>query len=260
MKHAIIKFSELGNRWDAGFHLIRKEYEDRAKAVQAAMSKEEILDLLSSEDAFPNETLMELSPLTRGQQTPNRTLLLKAAEEYPFLAMAIMLDKSEALIMERQAELDRKKASIETVMAKMSEVRTRLNEVVSKITDQVEQGGDEPAPYLLPTAADLDLDAIPDHLLELLSKQSFVAGAVYLMDDRIIVPVHTDGRAYVADCWRIYEDDRKSGETLAETLDRFVEDGNVPVPVLASDILQDGTLIGYITLPDHEQNYGLGWR
>lgn len=226
MKAAIINFSDLGDRWDAPFHLLNKEYAERAKALQKVMSKEDIYLLLGNEHAISTNVLKLISPLTRGNsESPSRDQLMRAVTEYPFLAMAIIKDKGQVLI---DSEKDALKKKIEA----MNNAKKLLNKTSPNIPNILQ---------------------IPDGEKESLDKNSFVAGVVYFDGDQISIPVETSLTAYVADCWVIDLADW----TGPSMIDDLVNEGNVPVPRRKEDL---GLPVGFVKeLTDHTVNYGMGW-
>lgn len=226
MKAAIVMSSELGGRWDAGFHVLNAEYADRARALSVSMSKGEVMDLFSDELAIPTAALKCLEPLTRGNKAAtSREDLLKAVGEYPFLALAIVKDKSAQILTDASAEF--------------AERARRVSQAQSAIASTVE------IPFI---------ENIPLAAKSQLSKNKFVAGVVYFDGDTLSIPVETHPTAYVADCWVI----ELSEWTGPQMINDLVADGNVPVPRRHEDL---GQPVGFVdSLADHRENYGMGWR
>lgn len=229
MKHGIVLSSELSKhgRWDADFHLLNQEYAERAEALSATMSKEDALALLIDEHAMPTEVLRLIAPLVRGHQAPaSREKLLKAAGEYPFLALAIIKDKGCDLLDQAQHDLMQK-------AEKMAGAKRALEAAGSTVAG---------------------LSAIPVEVRQGLNKNRYVGGVVYFDGDTLSIPVETSATAYVADCWVIALEDW----TGPAMIDELVAEGNVPVPRRYEDL---GKPIGFLSdLADHTQNYGMGWR
>lgn len=108
MKTAIVSSSALfqHNRMDAGFHILNEQYADAARALEASVSKEQVISFLSDEGNIPTSVLKLLAPLTRGSTSePGRDQLLKAVRDYPFLSLAIIKDQGKAKLEEVQVEL-----------------------------------------------------------------------------------------------------------------------------------------------------------
>lgn len=225
---AIINSSELfkQGRWDAGFHLLNKEYAERAAVLAVTMSKDEVVALLSDDDAVPTAVLQHLAPLVRGGYgTPSRDQILKAVNEYPFLSLAIVKDKGADQMDQLKNDLDKK-------VEKMGQAQQTL------------QSAGVPIAGLSPIAHETR---------GLLSNNKFVGGVVYFDGDTLSIPAETSRTAYVADCWVIDLADW----TGPEVIDALVAEGNVPVPRRHEDL---GQPVGMVeSLADHRQNYGLGW-
>lgn len=228
MKCGIIMSSELAKngRWDAGFHLLNAEYAERAAALAVTMRPEEVVALLSDDQAIPTQVLQLLAPLTRGNAKPGREQLLKAVVEYPFLSLAIIKDKGRDLLAQQQAELQQQ-------AQKMADVSSALEAAGPSIPG---------------------LEPIPHQVRGLLTKNRYVQGVVYFDGELLSIPPETSETAYVADCWVIELGDW----TGPEVIDALVADGNVPVPRRYEDL---GKPVGWLPqLADHTQNYGKGWR
>lgn len=230
MKCGIVMSSDLmkHGRWDAGFHLLNQEYADRAEGLSVTMSKEDVVTLLTDAQSIPTEALLFLAPLTRGSNrgNPSREQLLKAVDEYPFLALAIVKDKGRDLLEAKQLELAQQ-------VQKMNDARVALASAGPTI-----QG----------------LASIPVNVRGLLNQNRYVAGVVYFDGDTLSIPVETSPTAYVADCWVI----ELSDWTGPGMIDEMVSAGEVPVPRRYEDL---GKPVGFVSvLADHTQNYGMGWR
>jgi hypothetical protein len=279
MKCGIVMSSALSehNRWDAGFHLLNEQYKSKAAALAKALSAEEAVAILTDESVFPTRLLQALGPLCRGNGHSSRgwrAPLIKAIKEYPHLALAIVSESAEAQIQEQQADLANRAAALQRVSA-------RLQAVEKLVADTANSGAlaaaslapaSEAVPQAHLTTEKLDgvdmcilardtdvvdepqgLLPIPEELRALLATHRFVAGVVYRDGDDLVIPVHTSETHWLSDCWVI---------DLAEwvgpqMLDDLVAEGNVPIPRRYQDL---GTPIGFLELPGHEQNYGMGWR
>ena len=234
MKCVAIKLSELGNRWDAGFHISRIEFTERAKELEMGMSEEDALTLIADRSVFPLEVLRLLQPLVRGQQA-GADALLRAAEEYPFLALAIVSEGADATLKERQEALRAQIRKMEQTTQRLSAakdkgVRLRQETIWLRATMQ----------------------GIPDELLLDLKTHVCIAGVVYRAGDTLNIPVHTSTRVYIVDCWSI-----EVSDWAGDTIQRLIAAGDVPMPCLVGEL---GTPTGYVELPDHSRNYGAGWR
>ena len=128
MKVATIRSSDVAlyNRMDAGFHIFRTEHETAAKKLQdSGLTKAEVMTALQNESAVPLDLLRKIEPLSRGNtQSPlSRELLLKAAEEYPYLAMAAVMDGYEAYWTGQYAEMCQKLEAAKTVAESILKVK-----------------------------------------------------------------------------------------------------------------------------------------
>ena len=246
MKVGVVKFSDLGNRWDAGFHLLNLEYKESANALEHRLgggekAKLAALELMHDEQAFPVSALKEIQPLCRGGDPSYYKMetYRKAMEEYPFLCLAILMATAPEKLKQRRAELESSMSKIDAVSAQLSNLAVSLME--------------EQAAPVQQTARLRGLLPIPDELTQLVKTHRYVAGVVYQDGDELVIPVHTEATTWVSDCWVI----EVSDWTGPDMLDALVAEGNVPVPRRYQDI---GTPIGYAEIPDHTPNYGMGWR
>lgn len=251
MKYGVVMASELGNRWDAGFHLLNQQYKEVAATLEknlggGAKAKTAALEVLHDELAFPVSALKEIQPLCRGGNPSYYRMetYRKAMDEYPFLCLAILMDTAPDKLKQRRDELETSISKLDAASAKLSQLTVSLNEE--------------------PVSTDMDVNAqpechgwgglvpIPDDLLPLLKTHRYVTGVVYKDGDELIIPVHTEDKTWVSDCWVIEVTDW-TGPSMLDTL---VAEGNVPVPRQYQDM---GTPIGYVELPDHTVNYSMGW-
>lgn len=253
MKVGVIMSSELvkAGRWDAGFHLLNQEYRGAAASLEEVVDRDEAIQMLSDADLFPTSVLLKLSPLCRGtiHGNPGREQLLKAVAEYPHLALAVVLNEAEGAIQAQQAALKAKQDKLAATYARLGVVA----EGVRALSARLEAQSDVEVVEDVAEGVIAGLEPIPDELAVLLSTHRFVAGVVYRHGDELVIPVHTSATHWLSDCWVVRVEEWQGLSTLKE----LAEDGNVPVPRRYEDI---GTPIGYVELPGHEQNYGLGWR
>ena len=92
MKSTIIKFSELGDRIDAPFHILRKENEPRAEEISKNLSHDEAeLEAVRILQALPANLRREIDPLVRTGNTRNPDIhdQTRAVKEYPYIALAV---------------------------------------------------------------------------------------------------------------------------------------------------------------------------
>jgi len=88
MKTGIVSMAQVAryDRMDAGFHLAVNEVADQLPALEARLSVDQALALVSAQDTA---TLQHIAPLLRGSGA-TRKALLTAAKEYPFIACALL--------------------------------------------------------------------------------------------------------------------------------------------------------------------------
>lgn len=233
MKIAIINSRDLGDRWDAQFHIANDTYKEDAEVIARTLSPQQAMDLF---EAIPTAALEKIAPLCRqANSVPKRDQLLRAASEYPFLALAIIrAEAKEVLEAEKTAALERA-------------------EKMTKLVDADIRGLDQIFDQKAAAPADLGWLSKVDSCTEsAIRDNNFVRGVVYFDGSEYSIPVETSKTAYVADCWVIEAQDFRPGE-----IDRLIEEGNVPVPRRPADL---GQPVGYLDLPGHSQNYGMGWR
>jgi hypothetical protein len=251
MKIAVIKSSELGNRWDAGFHVLRKQYEEKARAIEKVMTRKEVIAMLSSREIFSTEMLRPLQPLLREQGEVNlfaktdwRRKLLRAVREYPFLSMAVVLGTASTTLKAQQDALAVK------LVAKQDEL-VRLQNSIAEISNRLNKGN-----LAVNEKPDVSsaFPSIPEAQKQMLKENRFVAGVVYCSGDELVIPVLTHATAWLCDCWVIPVADWQGPATIEE----MISDGEVPIPVRFDSNL--GEPVGYMVLPDHSQNYNAGWR
>lgn len=101
MKAAVIKFSELGNRLDASFHLLRKEHEEAAEELSSKLSFDEAqVEAVRILKELPSELRREIDPLVRtgGNRLPDIHNQTRAVEEYPYIALAVFAASADKAI------------------------------------------------------------------------------------------------------------------------------------------------------------------
>lgn len=92
-KVGIVKFSELGTRLDATFHLARQTVASEEAQLKERYTEEEALQILGQ---FRDADKAPIAPLIRGQRTsPGRTEYARAEREYPHLALALILNSGD---------------------------------------------------------------------------------------------------------------------------------------------------------------------
>lgn len=90
MEVATIKFSDLGDRWDAKFHMIKKRLGPRAEelAQDPAKTPEALAKAILS---LPPSVWQYLMPLSRTNvDRMDRNAALRVVQEYPHLALALI--------------------------------------------------------------------------------------------------------------------------------------------------------------------------
>ena len=241
---AIVNFSDLGNRWDAEFHLIRLAYKDRTAVIAKSISKETVINFFSRE-SVSIEVLRLLWPLTRGRETvgrqqSTREQLLRAVHEYPFLSFAIMEDNGSRLIKLEKQKLQ-EQADAKEDLSKDLENLLRVVAV------------DAPGLEEFPPPPTIDgIEPLSPAVRKAVAENAFVGSVVYSDGSTISVPAETSQTAYVADCWVFDFADWSGVKGIAD----LIGDGNVPVPRRREDL---GDPVGYIRdLPGHKQNYIVG--
>src|SRR3546814_3820122 len=104
MKVAIVKSSDLGNRWDAGFHIARDEVRDRVAVLKTMLTVQEARKRLAKFSLTDKKPLLVLARGTNRHL--NSVTISKIDEEYPHLSLAIMeqnLQRSEEHTSELQS-------------------------------------------------------------------------------------------------------------------------------------------------------------
>src|SRR3546814_7491792 len=111
MKVAIVKSSDLGNRWDAGFHIALDEVRDRVAVLKTMLTVQEARKRLAKFSLTDKKPLLVLARGTNRHL--NSVTISKIVEEYPHLSLAITeqnlqpaIDRVRAKIEEDQAAHD----------------------------------------------------------------------------------------------------------------------------------------------------------
>src|SRR3546814_19753421 len=91
MKVAIVKSSDLGNRWDAGFHIALDEVRDRVAVLKTMLTVQEARKRLAIFSLTDKKPLLVLARGTNRHL--NSVTISKIVEEYPHLSIAIMEQK-----------------------------------------------------------------------------------------------------------------------------------------------------------------------
>jgi HAMP domain-containing protein len=248
MKIAIVKASELAkeNRWDASFHVANAHHAESVTKLKAKLSVKEALDIVSDKELFDMPVLGVLRPLLRGAQSnPGRREFLAAAKEYPYLALALLLEAAPSV-------LEKKLTEAQARLNRLERYRDNFTQAVLALE----------APQSKPL---LQLPALPEDLQKLAESKCFVASAVYEGEDgSLVVSVHTtDKNCYVADCWVFSSEEQTenaltSEEALTAHIQKLVYEGEVPTPFRQSEL---GAVLGALGgLVDHTKNYAMGWR
>lgn len=247
MKVGTVRLSELGDRWDAGFHLTNQQYKSQAAAIEQTISKAQALEIL---DEMPAEVLRLISNLCRGTGVaakPTHDSLVRAAHEYPFLALAIIKEEGRDALERRRAEAISAAEKISSLIdGKIGMIEKALVTLDTKDT----KDGENPCDLTPPVDWLTKIDSCTESAIQ---SNNFVAGVVYFDGSEYSIPVETSPKAYVADCWVI-----EAENFTQNAIQNLFLEGNVPVPRRPEDL---GRPVGFLDgLPDHTKNYGMGWR
>lgn len=126
MKAGVIKFSEVGNRLDADFHLFRKEWEDQANALRDSIPEDDrekfesdVAAKFGDPDLFSMDMLRVIEPLLRGSFAGRRGRedFVKAAKEYPYLAVVAVSSESDRLMRARREALEKQASNLANVQS-----------------------------------------------------------------------------------------------------------------------------------------------
>lgn len=115
VQYTVVKASELGNRWDAGFHIAVATVRDRVEELRSIISEEEALARLAE---VPTRDKASLVAIARGgnPRLDARTVS-RAAREYPHLALALV-EKDIAKAVERiRGEIEKKELDIHNLLS-----------------------------------------------------------------------------------------------------------------------------------------------
>jgi hypothetical protein len=114
MKHGVIRFSETGDRWDAGFHLLRQEMEPRTRQLEETVSRE---DALARLDRVPLRFKQALLALGRGSSP--RRLDTRSVDviqrEYPHLSLAVLESRRDESVSDLETEAARIRQAVEAL-------------------------------------------------------------------------------------------------------------------------------------------------
>jgi hypothetical protein len=112
-RFAVVQFSELGDRWDAGFHITRGEHKARTAELVAAVTAEDCIARIAKLDF---EDKKPLAVLMRGSQTYlTNEKLMHAAKQYPHLSLAILEATLPAMKARAQAEVVKAMAVLDAI-------------------------------------------------------------------------------------------------------------------------------------------------
>lgn len=104
MKSGIINSSQLTKygRWDAGFNLVVKEHEQRINALEKLYKPEEIIARILR---LNTEDLKCLQVIATGSKAATRETIIRAANEAPYVAMALIEANLEAIEAAAEAKV-----------------------------------------------------------------------------------------------------------------------------------------------------------
>lgn len=114
MRFTVVKSSELGDRWDAQFHIALAEVRARYDHLRRTMTSEEAITKLN---AIPNRDRMPLAVLFRGSRDRfDGAASDRVIREYPHLALAIMERNLEPAINRIRDESEKNEAALKALM------------------------------------------------------------------------------------------------------------------------------------------------
>lgn len=104
MGHTSIGSAQIAkyNRMDAGFHIAVNKIAPKVEALQGKITEKDALNKIL---ALKTEDLECLDPLTTGNKKPSRAEYIKAAETYPLIAYAMILETIEAIELNAKKEV-----------------------------------------------------------------------------------------------------------------------------------------------------------
>jgi len=115
MKSGVINFSETGDRWDAGFHLLRQEIEPRTAELERTIPRSVALERL---DCIPLRFKTPLLALGWGSST--RSLSQKTIgpiqQKYPYMCLALIERDGKETIRTLGAEISVLQQSISAIV------------------------------------------------------------------------------------------------------------------------------------------------
>ena len=103
MQVGIIRFSDLKDRMDAGFHLTRQRHETRTSELETILTKDEALEQLGGIPLRAKKPLLVLERGTTSQGLSQRGIA-KIEDEYPHLSIAILEANREEALMDLMTE------------------------------------------------------------------------------------------------------------------------------------------------------------
>lgn len=112
-KIAVVKSSELGNRWDAGFHVALQEVQTRVEDLRRTLSEDEVrrrLSLFSPAEKAP------LHVLSRGEGRLDRPAIGRIERDYPYLSLAIMERNLAPAMAKLRERIGRDQARLEALL------------------------------------------------------------------------------------------------------------------------------------------------
>jgi len=113
MKIAVVKSSDLGERWDAGFHVAASEVRDRVEYFKSSISAEEAARRVKS---IPEADLKPLQAIVRGEgKNFDMKAVNRAIRENPHLALAVMERNLQPAFDRIREEIERHQRQIESL-------------------------------------------------------------------------------------------------------------------------------------------------
>lgn len=117
-EYTVVNSSDLGNRWDAGYHIIFAQLRARVARLQATVSADEARSRLAD---IPLQDLKPLLVLARGQtRSEAKSIDRKTADailaEYPHLALAVMQTSVGPVIGRIRSEIAKNEAALDALL------------------------------------------------------------------------------------------------------------------------------------------------
>lgn len=125
MKATTVSSSEImaTGRMDAGFHILRERHKKEAERLKGLMGEKEAIELLSNQKAFPAEALRALAPLAKGSDKERPDSIRKAIEEYPHLALAVLMESAPSILERRAQELREEADTLASAAGKLASMK-----------------------------------------------------------------------------------------------------------------------------------------